>query len=567
MPKGWVKADLSQIADIIMGQSPPSSTYNTVGRGLPFFQGKAEFGPLYPTPAKFCDKPGKIAEKDDILISVRAPVGPTNLCKETSCIGRGLAAIRANHATSAKFLLLFFRHIEPWLSTQGTGSTFTAISRSDLECIEALLPPLNEQRRILAKMEELLEKVDACQKRLAKIPVILKRFRQAILAAACSGRLTADWREENAGPSSGASRHPLSDGEGIGLPPLHEEEGRDRGEYLPEIPESWNWVKLPDTGEMSRGKSRHRPRNHPSLFGGEYPFIQTGEIAQSNGRITSHKQTYNEKGLAQSRLWPAGTICITIAANIAESAILTYPACFPDSVVGIIADPEVSVAEYVEYFVRVAKADLSTFAPATAQKNINIAILNEVSVPLPPLPEQLEIVRRVEALFTLADQLETRYLKAKEHVDKLTQSILAKAFRGELVPQDENDEPASVLLERIRAQRARTSPAKRPVVPIRPKKRKLPPEPESLPLAAEPPVIYAATIPQRVLTVMENGKEYSRSDIISGSGISDTEWVWAIRQLKDEGKVRQIGERQGARYMVTKKQGQANDNEEYNEIS
>ena len=101
-----------------------------------------------------------------------------------------------------------------------------------------------------------------------------------------------------------------------------------------------------------------------------------------------------------------------------------------------------------------AKADLATFAPATAQKNINVGILNQVQVPLPPLPEQHEIVRRVEQFFTLADQLEARYAKAQAYVDKLTPSLLAKAFRGELVPQDANDEPASVLLERIKAARS-----------------------------------------------------------------------------------------------------------------
>jgi type I restriction enzyme S subunit len=123
--------------------------------------------------------------------------------------------------------------------------------------------------------------------------------------------------------------------------------------------------------------------------------------------------------------------------------------------VGIIANDKICVPEYVEYFIRVEKLDLSAFAPATAQKNINIAILNEVRVPLPPLPEQHEIVRRVEALFKKADEIEARYKKAKAFVDKLTQSILAKAFRGELVPQDSNDEPASALLERIKARRAK----------------------------------------------------------------------------------------------------------------
>ena len=299
---------------------------------------------------------------------------------------------------------------EHFTSTAGQARVPTKF----VEELEVLLPPVSEQRRIVAKLEKLLAKVDVCQQRLAKIPALIKRFRQSVLAASCSGRLTADWREEQSGV---ANKQPV---------PIADAD-------LSEIPDSWRWVKLPKTGEMNRGRSRHRPRNEPKLFDGPYPFIQTGDIAQSGGRITSHKQTYSEAGLAQSRLWPAGTISITIAANIAESALLTYPTCFPDSVVGIIANPGVCIAEYVEYFIRVAKADLATFAPATAQKNINIAILNEVSVPLPPLAEQQEIVRRVEALFALADQIEARCTRAKAHADLLTQSILAKAFRGQLI--------------------------------------------------------------------------------------------------------------------------------------
>jgi len=161
-------------------------------------------------------------------------------------------------------------------------------------------------------------------------------------------------------------------------------------------------------------------------------------------------------------MWPAGTVCITIAANIANSAILTYPACFPDSVVGVIPDESLCLAEYLEFFIRTARADLDQFAPATAQKNINIGILSDVAVPLPHLAEQHEIVRRVEALFKLADTIEKRVAAATARTEKLTQAILAKAFRGELVPTEaelarregRDYEPASVLLERIQAERA-----------------------------------------------------------------------------------------------------------------
>jgi len=130
LPENWVKANLSEAAGLIMGQSPPSSTYNTKGQGLPFFQGKAEFGDFYPTVIKYCNDPIKIAEPGDVLISVRAPVGPTNLCKEKSCIGRGLAALRPSSGIVTKYLFYYLRNIEDWLATQGTGSTFTAITKT-----------------------------------------------------------------------------------------------------------------------------------------------------------------------------------------------------------------------------------------------------------------------------------------------------------------------------------------------------------------------------------------------------------------------------------------------------
>ncbi len=139
---------LADVAQIIMGQSPPSSTYNTVGEGLPFYQGKTDFGDMYPTPRVYCTEPSRIAETGDILISVRAPVGPTNVSSERSCIGRGISAIRAGKNIDRDFLLYFLRFYEPELAKAGTGSTFAAIAREDLETIKIPLPPLTEQKRI-----------------------------------------------------------------------------------------------------------------------------------------------------------------------------------------------------------------------------------------------------------------------------------------------------------------------------------------------------------------------------------------------------------------------------------
>ncbi len=140
---------LSEVADLTMGQSPPSSTYNSDGKGLPFFQGKAEFGSLYPIPVKWCSEPTKIAEAGDILMSVRAPVGPTNLADQKCCIGRGIAAIRCkSNKYNTNFLLLFLRSIENILAQTGVGSTFAAINRNDISKIKVPDIPLPEQRRI-----------------------------------------------------------------------------------------------------------------------------------------------------------------------------------------------------------------------------------------------------------------------------------------------------------------------------------------------------------------------------------------------------------------------------------
>jgi len=149
---------LADVTQVIMGQSPPSSTYNTVGNGLPFYQGKTDFGDMHPTPRVYCTEPSRIAETGDILISVRAPVGPTNVNQERSCIGRGISAIRVGEKLDRDFLLYFLRFYEPELAKAGTGSTFAAIAREDLETIKIPLPPLTEQKRtasLLARADHL----------------------------------------------------------------------------------------------------------------------------------------------------------------------------------------------------------------------------------------------------------------------------------------------------------------------------------------------------------------------------------------------------------------------------
>jgi type I restriction enzyme S subunit len=168
-------------------------------------------------------------------------------------------------------------------------------------------------------------------------------------------------------------------------------------------PSDWQLVKLSDLGEVNRGRSRHRPRYAEHLYGGPYPFIQTGDIKSSGGRITSYEQTYSEAGLVQSRLWPAGTMCITIAANIAETGILAFPACFPDSVVGFIADNSRCDVRFVEYTFRYLRDKIQHEASGSVQDNINLETLERLQFALPPVGEQHAIAH---FLGTLDDKIE-----------------------------------------------------------------------------------------------------------------------------------------------------------------
>ncbi len=159
----------------------------------------------------------------------------------------------------------------------------------------------------------------------------------------------------------------------------------------------WEIRYFSDLGELKRGKSKHRPRNDPILLGGKYPLIQTGDVTNSNTYIKSYTSTYSEEGLKQSKMWKKGTLCITIAANIAESAILTFDACFPDSVVGFTPNGEV-ISLFIHYWLSFLQPILEENAPAVAQKNLNVATLEKVGVIVPPLELQNQFASFVQEI-------------------------------------------------------------------------------------------------------------------------------------------------------------------------
>ena len=153
---------------------------------------------------------------------------------------------------------------------------------------------------------------------------------------------------------------------------------------------------LPDLGKFGRGVSKHRPRNDIKLLGGKYPLIQTGDVANAGLYITSYSNTYSELGLKQSKMWDKGTLCITIAANIAKTAILEFDACFPDSVVGFTANERTNNI-FIHYWFSFFQAILESQAPESAQKNINLKILSELKVIVPEKKKQDEFAFFVEA--------------------------------------------------------------------------------------------------------------------------------------------------------------------------
>jgi len=364
---------------------------------------------------------------------------------------------------SNEYLLYRFLYEDfvQYTSQNVSGVQHPRVNIHTLSRFEIALPPLLEQRRIVTKIEKLFTQLDAGISALEKAQAQLKRYRQSVLKAAVEGKLTEEWRREHPDVEPASvllerikrEREKNAKGRRKKLPPMDVSN-------LPEIPEGWEWARLPQFGEVNRGKSKHRPRNDPKLYGGLYPFVQTGDIRHATGILHSYSQTYNELGLKQSQLWPKGTLCITIAANIADTAILGFDACFPDSIVGFLPEDDFCDVRFVEYFIRTAKENIERYAPATAQKNINLRILSSIAIPFPPLVEQHGIVSEIERRISVADNTEATLEANLKRAARLRQSILKKAFRGQLVPQNPNDEPASILLERIRAERAKT-PSKR----------------------------------------------------------------------------------------------------------
>ena len=315
------------------------------------------------------------------------------------------------------------------------STAIPGLSRDDYNAVEVAVHAPAQQIEIVAELEKQFSRLDEAVANLQRVKANLKRYKASVLKAAVEGRLVETEaslaRREGRTYETGEQLLQRILGErrvgwtGKGrykepIAPVYDE--------LPALPEGWTWATMPQLGELNRGKSKHRPRDDKALYGGPYPFIQTGDVRRSDGSITEFTQTYSEFGLVQSRLWPCGTLCITIAANIAETGILKMKACFPDSVVGFIPYLGSPNVEYVESFIRTARDGLDRFASATAQKNINLEVLEAVAVPTPPLAEQIRIVAEVDRHLSIIREVEAEVDANRRRAQALRQAILQRSF-------------------------------------------------------------------------------------------------------------------------------------------
>lgn len=420
-----------------------------------------------------------LSEKDVLIARMPDPLGRACLMPALNYQAVtvvDVCVVRGNKEHFSPHWLMYFINSPDFrnaIASLQSGSTRKRISRGNLSKIKLPIPPRNEQTRIVEKLEELFSDLDDGVLELKAAQIKLSQYRQSLLKSAVEGSLTAEWREQNKVQETGEQlleqllkerrehweKEKLSEFEAKGKSPPNDwqkkypEPVQPDSTDLPDLPEGWTWATLSQIGWLDRGRSKHRPRNAEHLYGGKFPFIQTGDIREADTYITSSSRTYSEAGLAQSRLWPKGTMCITIAANIGETAILGIDACFPDSVVGFIpALPEMQV-EFVELVFRTLKQKLEEEAPATAQKNINLAVLSKVVIPLPPLSEQDFIVKQLSTAFTAINIQDHETKKGLVRAEAQRKNILKEAFSGQLVLQNPKDAPASVLLEKIKADR------------------------------------------------------------------------------------------------------------------
>jgi type I restriction enzyme S subunit len=404
LPKGWTDCRLDDANTIIAGQSPESKFYNENGDGLPFFQGKTDFGQLYPANRVYCTEPKKLAEGGDILLSVRAPVGPTNLARETVAIGRGINAIRPLGGVSTKYVLYFFKHIEPVFSGSGTGTTFSAVTVDAVKSLSFSLAPLAEQHRIVEKIVALFSKLDKGMEMLKTVHQQLRMYRQAVLKWAFEGK-------------------------------------------------EWEFKPFSDVAPSRLGKMLDKQKNTGTL----QQYLRNVNVRWLGFDCTDIFEMRIEDFEVEKYLVRKGDLLICEGGEPGRCAIWKseQPIAFQKALHRVRPTTEIT-AEFLMYFIYYLAntGGLKQYFTGSGINHLTGESLNKIPVPIPTTNTQRLLVSEIESRLSVCDKLEQIVDETLVKTQALRQSILKKAFTGQLVPQDPNDEPAEKLLERIKAARA-----------------------------------------------------------------------------------------------------------------
>jgi len=390
LPAGWRWAKLGKVCEIIAGQSPPGSTYRTIPEGLPFFQGKADFGLLNPVPRVWCVEPNKIALPGDILISVRAPVGPTNVAEVKCCIGRGLAAIRCGGDSDRDFILSALRHFESKLTEKGAGSTFEAISRDDLEQLSIPLPCLSEQQRIAMVLREQMAAVEkaraAGQARLEAVKALPGSYLRQVF------------------PQPGQP-----------------------------LPNGWRWIKL---GEVcNRIDYGFTTSAAPDI---DFPkFLRITDI--QDGKVDWLKVPGCDIPSAMEveyELCDGDIVFARTGATTGKSFLLREPprSVFASYLIRLRAASHEVVPDFLGAFFHSVGYwnQVSAGVRGGAQGGFNASMLKELEIPLPPLPEQRRIAGVLREQMAAVEKACAAAETELQTINALPAALLRQAFNGEI---------------------------------------------------------------------------------------------------------------------------------------
>ena len=291
-------------------------------------------------------------------------------------------------------------------SSMGRGITIMHIYSSQLKNMCIPLPPLDEQAaivRYLDHADELINRYISAKQRLI---ALLEEQRQAVIHQAVTRGLDPNAPSKKSGI-----------------------------EWLDDVPQHWQLPELKQVSNILRGKFTHRPRNDPSLYGGIYPFIQTGDVAAANGIIRTHRQTLNQQGLAVSTMFPAGTLVMTIAANIGDVAVLNFEACFPDSIVGFVPTNKVE-RDFLYYLFRAMKSEFLREAPVNTQGNLNVERIGSKKIPLPSVDEQVTIVRHLAEVSAHIDASMELAHRQVSLIGEYRTRLIADVVTGQIAVRD-----------------------------------------------------------------------------------------------------------------------------------